>query len=269
MNARAALRKFLPPIASLVALVVIWQICCVVFDVPRFILPEPVDIARSVVDNFDVLMTHAGVTLTELLIGYALGVGSGLLLAIVMNFAAPLKAAIYPILVASQTIPKVAIAPLFVLWFGTDLLPKVLIIALLAFFPVLINTLSGLEGTDRDQLNLMKSVDASPWYVYRFVKIPSAIPSLFAGLKLALTVSVIGAVIAEFVASSKGLGFLLLSYNASLRTTELFATLVILIAISGLSFLLIVAIERMFSWQQRGAARRGGSTSIVPKGESA
>ncbi len=261
---RTRLGAVLPPLLSVVVLLVVWQTAVVVLEVPRFILPAPTEIARALVDERAVIGRNVGVTLLELVLGYALGVGAGLVLAVVMNFARPLKAALYPLLVASQTIPKVAIAPLFVLWFGVDLLPKVLIIALLAFFPVLINTISGLDGTDRGHVELFASVNSSRWDLYRHVKIPAAVPHLFAGLKLALTVSVIGAVIAEFVASSSGLGYLLLAYNASLRTTELFATLVVLIAISGLAYTVIVVAERLVSWQARSRAGDDAGSTRPP-----
>ncbi len=267
---RTRMGAVLPPLLSVVVLLVLWQTAVVVFDVPRFILPPPTEIAVALVNERDVLGRNVGITLLELALGYGLGVGTGLVLAVVMNFARPLKASLYPLLVASQTIPKVAIAPLFVLWFGVDLLPKVLIIALLAFFPVLINTISGLDTTDRGHIELFASVNSSMWDLYRHVKIPAAVPHLFAGLKLALTVSVIGAVIAEFVASSSGLGYLLLAYNASLRTTELFAALFVLIAISGLAFLAIVALERAVSWQARThAGDTSGTTRVAPTSELA
>lgn len=261
---RARPGAWLPPLLSVVLLLVAWQTAVVVFDVPRFILPPPTEIAQALVTERHVIGRNVGVTLLELGLGYGLGVGSGLLLAIVMNFARPLKAGLYPLLVASQTIPKVAIAPLFVLWFGVDLLPKVLIIALLAFFPVLINTISGLDATDRGHIELFASVNSSKWDLYRHVKIPAAVPHLFAGLKLALTVSVIGAVIAEFVASNSGLGYLLLAYNASLRTTELFATLVVLVVISGLAFVAIVVAERLVSWQARTHTADDSGTTRPP-----
>ncbi|HEY0187757.1 MAG TPA: ABC transporter permease [Cellulomonas sp.] len=261
---RTRMRAVLPPLLSIVGLLVIWQTAVVLLDVPKFILPAPTAIAQALVDERDVIGRNVGVTLLELALGYGLGVGAGLLLAIVMNFARPLKSALYPLLVASQTIPKVAIAPLFVLWFGVGLLPKVLIIALLAFFPVLINTISGLDATDRGHIELFASVNSSRWDLYRHVKIPAAVPHLFAGLKLALTVSVIGAVIAEFVASSSGLGYLLLAYNSSLRTTELFATLVVLIVISGLAFVAIVLLERLVSWQARDRGGDDAGSTLPP-----
>lgn len=255
-------RKALP-LLSIALVLCLWQAAVAVFDIEPFILPPPTDIARALVDNIDYLLENTWITLLELGLGYGLGFGCGLLLAVVMNLSSLFKAAVYPIVVASQTIPKVAIAPLFVVWFGVDLLPKVLIIALLAFFPILINTVSGLDAADRGQLELMRSVNAGPWAIYRHVKIPTAVPFLFAGMKLALTVSVIGTVIAEWVASSSGLGFLLLAYNSSLQTTELFAALVVLIAISGLAFVLLSVLERTVSWQARANAT-STSTTVSP-----
>jgi NitT/TauT family transport system permease protein len=196
-------------------------------------------------------------------LGFLAGTISGMFIAIIMALAPAIRTAIYPIVIASQTTPKIAIAPLLIVWFGLGLLPKVLIVALLTFFPVLINTLAGIDGTDRGHLELLKSVNATRWQTYRRVRLPAAIPYVFAGLKLALTISVIGAIVSEWVSANAGLGYLLLFYNAGLRTTELFAVLLFLVLSASLAFGVLLILERLLSWEARimGAATTSTTTA--------
>ena len=186
-----------------------------------------------------------------------------MLIAVTMALAPAIRTAIYPLVIASQTTPKIAIAPLLIVWFGLGLLPKVLIVALLTFFPVLINTLAGIDGTDRGHLDLLKSVNATRWQTYRQVRLPAAIPYVFAGLKLALTISVIGAIVSEWVSANAGLGYLLLFYNAGLRTTELFAVLLFLVLSASLAFGVLLFLERMLSWEARISGSATTSTTTA------
>lgn len=247
---RRRIEQFLPAV-SVLGFLILWQVGVTVFDVKEFVLPRPSQIAAAMVSDAGELSSHFWVTFRILCAGYAAGVGLGIALAVAMTLLPLFRAAIYPLIVASQTIPKIAIAPLLILWFGVDALPKILIIAMLAFFPVLINTLNGLENSEDGHLELMRSVDAGFWEVYRHVRLPAAIPSVFAGLKLALTVSVIGAIVGEWVAGNEGLGYLLIAYNASLQTSRLFAALVVIVAMSAGCFLLISWIEEKVSWKAR------------------
>jgi NitT/TauT family transport system permease protein len=184
-------------------------------------------------------------------------------IAILMAISPVIRAAMYPIVIASQTTPKIAIAPLLIVWFGLGLLPKVMMVALLAFFPVLINTLAGIDNTDRGHLELLRSVNATRWQTYRQVRLPAAIPYVFAGLKLALTVSVIGAIVSEWVSANAGLGYLLLFFNAGLRTTELFAVLLFLVLAASIAFGILLLIEKTFSWESRLSASSSTSTTAT------
>lgn len=258
---QASLQKALP-LVTVAAFLIFWEISVKQFDIKPFILPPPSEIAAALVEDFWVLLKNAGFTLRTLFLGYATGVSFGVLLAVMMTVMPLFRSAVYPLVVASQTIPKIAIAPLLILWFGVDVTPKVLIIALLSFFPVLINTVSGLESTDRGHLELMKSVNAGFWKIYRHVRVPAAIPNLFVGLKLALTVSVIGAIVGEWVAGNTGLGYLLLAYNASLQTNKLFAALFVIIGMSASCFLTIAWLEGKVSWR----ARLGRSGTVITGG---
>ena len=244
------LNRFLPLLTILSGLL-IWEFCTWYFAIRPFILPSPTRIIETAINIAPNLVRNMGTTLWVLLTGYTIGVLAGIFLAVVMLILPAVRRAIFPIIVMSQTIPKIAIAPLLILWFGVGPEPKVFIIALLAFFPVLINTVSGLEGTERGHLELMRSVDANLWNVYRHVRLPAAVPQIFAGLKLALTVSVIGAVVGEWVVGNQGLGYLLLAYNSSLETASVFATLLLIITITAVLFYTITRLEKLFSWRAR------------------
>lgn len=256
------MRNRLGPLLPVMAFILIWELFVRVAEPPRFILPGPTAIAAAFPSMVDQLIRHSFSTLAIVMLGFVAGSVGGLVLAIVMSLSPLLRGGIYPIVIASQTTPKIAIAPLLLVWFGVGLLPKVLIVALLAFFPVLINTLAGLDNTDRGHLDLMRSVSASRWQTYRQVRLPAAIPFVFAGLKLALTVSVIGAIIGEWIAGNQGLGFLLLFYNANLRTTELFVVLVTLVVLATVMFALLVLIERVLSWEAKTNAASRGATTV-------
>lgn len=244
------INRFLPGITILVGLLV-WEFCARYFGIRPFILPAPSVVLETTYNIAPMLLRNSWATLSVLLSGYVLGVVSGVLLAIVMLIVPPVRRAVFPLVVMSQTIPKIAIAPLLILWFGVGPEPKIFIVALLAFFPVLVNTVTGLEGTDRGHLELMHSVDANQWAIYRHVRLPGAVPQIFAGLKLALTVSVIGAVVGEWVVGNQGLGYLLLAYNSSLQTAAVFSTLLVIILISAVLFYSIARIEKAVSWRAR------------------
>lgn len=244
------INRFLPAITIIVALLA-WEVAVRLLGVREFILPPPSVIGRTFFEIAPELGSHLWATLSVLFSGYFLGVLFGITLAVVMIVLPPVRRAVYPLVVASQTIPKIAIAPLLILWFGVGMQPKIFMVALLAFFPVLVNTVAGLESTDRGHLELMKSVNASLWQVYRHVRLPAAVPQIFAGFKLALTVSVIGAVVGEWVVGNRGVGYLLLAYNSSLMTANVFATLAVIVFCSAVCFFAITFAERRLSWRAR------------------
>ena len=247
---------------TLLAIVAVWELAVVVFKPPPFILPAPSAIWVEFVDSFPSLLNHSWYTMQEAGLGFIVGSAVGLGLAVAMSVVPILRAAIYPIVIASQTTPKIALAPLFIVWFGFGLLPKVLIVALLAFFPVLINGIAGLDSSDRQQIDLLRSVNASRRDEYRHVRLPASIPYVFASFKMGLTLSVTGAIIAEWVSANQGLGFLLIFYNATLRTTQMFAVLLMLLLVATLGFLLIAAAEKLFSWEAR---LRVSTTSVTAR----
>ena len=249
--------------AVLLGVLLLWELFVIVVNPPRFILPAPSAIITTFINNFGLLFRHFTSTFQIAGLGFIAGTVAGMTLAILMAVVPFIRSAVYPLVIASQTTPKIAIAPLLIVWFGLGLAPKIMMVALLTFFPVLINTLAGIDSTDRGHLELLRSVNASRWQTYRSVRLPAAIPHVFAGLKLALTISVIGAIVSEWVSANAGLGYLLLFYNAGLRTTELFTVLLFLVLSASVAFGILLTLERLLSWQARISRSATASTTAT------
>jgi len=235
----------------LAALIVAWQVGVMLFEVPTYLLPSPVEAAAELWNTRGTFAEHTLITLLEVILGLAVGVALGLGLALLMSWSPLLHNALYAPILATQTTPIVAIAPILIIWFGVGLAPKIIIIAIFSFFPVLVNTLAGLQATSRQMVQLMNSVAASPWQIYRYIRIPMALPHVFAGLRLAAAASVVGAIVVEWVSSTAGLGYLLILYQSRLNVAKAFATLFILMLLGIAVFAFFAWIERRFSWQKR------------------
>lgn len=248
---RDRLGRVLAPAGVLITLIWLWEIAVHINNTPRWMLPAPSDIALAFRDDWEMLAMHTRVTLTEVLIGFGIAVLAGLLTGIAIDSSRTIERALYPLLIASQTIPMVVLAPLFLIWFGYGLLPKVLITALVAYFPLAVNTVDGLKSTDRELLKLMVSMGANRWQVFRLAKVPSALPLVFSGARISVAFSVIGAVFGEFVGAKAGLGYLMDRSAPQFETPRVFACIVIL-AVMGVSLFLIVSlIERlMLPWRR-------------------
>jgi len=244
-------RNQLAAIFLIVLLLLVWEGAVQLFSLHVLVLPPPSKIFAYIYENFDKLLLHSWVTTYEIIVGFAIGAGLGIGISLAMLEYPLLRGTIYPLVIASQTIPKIAIAPLLIIWFGVGLTPKIIIVSLLALFPVLINTVAGFESTDRGHLDLLRSVDASKRQAYWHIHFPTALPHIFAGLKLAITVSVIGALVGEWVASTKGLGYLLLFYTQYLDMVGTFAVLIVLILLGVFLFSVIALIERATSWEAK------------------
>lgn len=238
-------------VVFLACLALIWQAACSYFTIPHYLLPSPIEIGRSIVEDYQILAEHSFVTISEIVIGFGVGVAVGIGLALLMSQSEALANALYVPILATQTTPTIAIAPILIVWFGVGLAPKVIVIAIFSFFPVLVNTLTGLQATGRQMILLMDSVAASKWQIYRHIRVPMALPHVFAGLRLAAAASVIGAVVVEWVSSVKGLGYLLILHESRLNTEKAFATLIILMALGVLVFAAMALIEQRFSWTKR------------------
>jgi NitT/TauT family transport system permease protein len=238
-------RRALFPTAFLVAIVVLWEIVSRATDVPAYILPAPSAIGERLVRSWDILWHHSVVTLTEIGIGFAVGVVLGLALAIPISYSAVVRNTLYPLIVASQAVPKIAIAPLLVLWLGFDMMPKIVVTALMVFFPVTVTAAEGLTSVDRNLLDLLRSVNASQAQIFFRIRFPHALPHIFSGLQIGITLAVVGAVVGEWVGADSGLGYLLVYANTLLDSTLLFASLFLLIVIGVVLFVLVGIVQRI------------------------
>jgi putative hydroxymethylpyrimidine transport system permease protein len=238
--------------ALLCLFVLAWQGAASLDSVDDLTLASPVETFDALRDDWSLLMDNAGVTLVEVLLGLALSVVAGGVFAIGMHLVRPLRDAAYPLLVGSQAIPIVVLAPLFVLAFGYGIGPKLAIVALICFFPITVNLLDGLRSAPPELLKLMRSMGASRLRTLRTVELPNAMPSLFSGLKVAATVSVIGAVFGEWAGAEEGLGRLVLLGNNQLQTPRVYAGIVILTAMAVGLFALVALAERLaIPWNRK------------------
>lgn len=235
-----------------------WQIWTSIQTVPSYILPSPRAIVGYMSANPAYLLSSAAVTLREVAMAFALSLGAGVGLAILIDQSRFLAQTMLPILVTTQVVPTIAIAPLLVLWLGFGDAPKIAVAFLVSFFPIVVNTVTGLKAVSEDLDNLATSLCATRWQRLRLIKIPTAVPYIFAGARVAITLAVIGAVVGEFVAADQGLGYLVLQGSARLQPEELFAAIVVLALVGIALFNLVRVVERLLvSWEPQGAGRYG------------
>ena len=242
-------RSFLPCLLLLSGLG-IWEAAVHLYAIPHYILPAPSAIAITMVEKRSSLAGHALVTLQEMLLGFGLAAGSGMVLAVLMFEVPVLEKALYPYVIGSQTVPVFALAPLLVVWFGYGIPSKVLMAAVIVFFPIVLNTLDGLKSTDADVVNLLQVMQASRWQLLWKVQLPSALPFILSGAKIGISISTIGAVIGEWVGSKAGLGRLMLDANSQLQVSLVFAAIFCL-SLMGLGlFGCMTLVERwMMPWR--------------------
>jgi ABC-type nitrate/sulfonate/bicarbonate transport system permease component len=235
----------LPPLLFAIFVLVAWQLYTEIGNIKESTLPPPTDIAKSLWENRSLLIDNAWVTIKEILIGFVFAILLGVGLAVLIRSSRKIERAIYPWLVVSQMVPIPAIAPLLIIWFGFDMRPKIIVIMLVSFFPIAVNTIDGLRAAEPELLNLLKTLRANAWQRFRKAQLPAALPFLFSGLKVAAALSVIGAVFAEWVGASEGLGYLILVLNNQTATTDMFAVIVTLATIGILLFLIVSLVERL------------------------
>jgi NitT/TauT family transport system permease protein len=224
------------------ALVLAWEVGVAQLRVPAWLLPAPSAIVAMAIEWRGELLAHSLVTLRETVLGFVLALGLSLPLAVLIAFSAVARRLLYPLLLGLQSVPKVALAPLVTLWFGIGEWPKIVVVVLVCFFPILVNIIAGFEAVPKAMLDLMHGMRAGPWMVFRRLRLPVAMPHLFTGCKVAITFAVIGAVIGEFVAAQDGLGYLILMSSAQSQTPLAFAAI---LALTLISILLFHAIERV------------------------
>ena len=233
------------PAGLIATILAIWEVTVRLRDIPAWLLPPPSAIGRALVEDRALLWANAGATLSEVLLGFGLALVVGVTLGVLIANVPAVARAVYPIVITSQTIPVPAIAPLLLIWFGYGLFPKVLVTALIGFFPIVVSTVDGIRATDPDTLDLFRTLRATAWQRLRHAQLPSALPAIFSGARIAMTACVIGAVFAELTGSSRGLGYLLNRSAAQFLTARVFAIIVVLSLIGISLFALLALIERL------------------------
>ena len=238
-------------VATLVVIFTIWELSVEFLGVPTYVLPSIFSVGEVLLKHPGMFLSETLVTTRELLLGFVLSVGLSMPIALAMAYSRVFEGLISPLIVISQAVPKIALAPLLLVWFGFGEMPKVIMAALIAFFPMLISTLTGFKSLEPEVLSLARSMGATQWKIFWKIRLPSAMPNIFSGLKLAITFSVIGAVIGEFLAGDKGLGYLIQSASGAQRMDMLFAGVIIISVLSLLLYYLVQAIERrLIFWHQ-------------------
>jgi len=249
-------------VITLAIVVVAWELAVDLAGIPRYVLPAPSDIWTSMVAHAGSLFAHCWVTLLETLAGFGLSLAIGIPLAVLIVYSRIFDRVIYPILVASQAVPKVALAPILLVALGYSLWPKIIVAFLIAFFPVVVNTVTGLASVDRDTLNLMRSMGASKIDVFLKVRFPHAVPSMIAGFKVAIALAVVGAVVGEFVGSRSGLGYYMLLATGNFDTPLVFACVVCLTVMGVVLFYTVGLLELALGrWNRAARLAQGGEAA--------
>ena len=225
-------KKVVAPVCAVVALLAVWQGACSLGLVPNFMLPSPVQVVSALVADFPLLLSHMWTTLSEAALGLVIGVAVGFVFAVLMDKFETFYLAFDPLLTVSQTVPTVAIAPLLVLWFGYGLMPKVLLVVLTTFFPVTVALASGFRSVDPDQVDLLRTMNATEWQIFRYAKLPAAMEQFFSGLRISATYAIVGAVISEWLGGFTGLGVYMTRVRKSFAYDRMFAVIIITSALS-------------------------------------
>lgn len=234
-----------------VLVLLIWQLISSLELVARYVLPSPTDVAKAMVSDFPLLMSHTKTTLTEAFIGLGIGILLGSFVALLMDRFQALRKLFQPLIIVSQTIPTVAIAPLLVLWFGYEMLPKVILIVIVTFFPITMGLLEGFDSTDPDEIRLLKSMGATEIQILRYIKFPASLPYFFSGLKLSVSYAMVGAVIAEWLGGFSGLGVYMTRVKKSFAFDKMFAVIILISLISLLLMALVTFIQKKVTpWEE-------------------
>jgi NitT/TauT family transport system permease protein len=256
---RDRLDRYGVPLGLAVAVIVVWEFGVRLGNIPAYLLPPPTAIFDSLVNDWKVIYLNTYPTLIAIIGGFALSVVIGIPLATLIVFSRLAERVLYPPMIASQAIPKVAVAPLFVVWMGFGVIPKIWIAFLIAFFPVVIDTVVGLRSVQPEMLQLGRSMGGGTLRVFLKLRLPNALPNIFAGLKVAIALAVVGAITGEFVGSQSGLGYLLTSASGQMDTALVFAVLVTISVIAMLLFMIIEAVEKLvIPWHSSMRSRNIG-----------
>ncbi|MEZ2127847.1 MULTISPECIES: ABC transporter permease [unclassified Sinorhizobium] len=239
----------LRPILLVVVLVVVWDLMIRIFAIPAYLIPTPVDVAVQMYEQWPMLLSETIPTLQATVGGFLLSVIVGVPLAMLIAYSKTVESYLYPLLVFSQSIPKVAIAPLFVVWFGFGIFPKIIVAFLLGFFPVVVSTVMGFKSLEADLIDLAKSMGSTRLKMFYKISLPNALPAIFSSMKVSITLCVVGAVVGEFVGSNSGIGYVLQRANGNFDLPLMFSALIILSLMGVVLFVIIDLIEKlMLPW---------------------
>lgn len=248
---REAVATVLPPLIAFAALIIVWQTAAATGIVDQGVLPAPSRVAEQGFSQWGALMRHTAPTLVATILGFALSITVAFLVAVALDFSGTLRGAILPLLIVGQTLPLIALAPLVVLWFGFGLLPKVLLVAFVTFFPMVVGLMRGFASADSEAQYLLRSMGAGRGRVFSMIRLPSAMPSFFSALRISITYAVVGAVFAEYAGAVSGLGVYMQSAKNVFRTDLVLAAVAVSSALTLLLYLLVVVIERaMLPWHR-------------------
>jgi NitT/TauT family transport system permease protein len=239
------LREVVTAIITLTVVTVLWEVVVRLFQIPSFLIPAPSAIWQEFTSRVELYANHTWITLYETLLGFLLAVVLGILAAIAIVYSRVLQSVVYPVILILQIVPKVAVAPLLLIWVGYGLQSKAVIALLVAFFPVVVSTATGMRAADPELLDLVKVLKGSRWQEFVKIRFPYSLPFIFSGLKVAITLAVIGAIIGEFVGGNEGLGYLIVIANAELKTAMSFSSFILLSVMGLVLFGLIVVLERL------------------------
>ena len=235
----------LAPLGAIIVILMLWFLAYDMELVPAYMLPSPIDVVKAFVDNFSIMMKQAAVTLQETFYGLLIGIAIAFVIASLMDRFTIINKALYPVLVVTQTIPTIAIAPLLVLWMGFGMAPKITLVVLTTFFPIAIGLLNGFESVDVDAINLMRSMGATRLQIFRIVKLPNATASFFSGLRISAAYAVVGAVVSEWLGGFEGLGVYMTRVKKAYAFDKMFAVIVFISAISLVLMGIVILLERI------------------------
>lgn len=237
----------LAPIVFILILLGLWEIVVRTGGIEKYIMPAPSDIIKVLHNDFKTMIPHILATLYEGFVGFVIAIILSIILAIIMDMMPLIKKSLYPVLVISQTIPTIALAPLFIIWFGFGALPKIIVVVIVCFFPIVISIVDGLEGVDKDLINHFKLMGASKLNIFMHLKLPYGMINFFSGMRIAATYSIMGAVIGEWLGGDKGLGVYMTRARSAYALDKMFAAIVIIVIISMTIFILVSIIEKIFT----------------------
>lgn len=246
------MRRNLYIILTVVGFFIVWELIVKLFSIPEYILPAPFNVLLVIINNFSFLCYHSAITIIEIILGFLLGFAVAFSITVLSHYSKYVNEVVHPILVVLQVVPKIALAPLFLIWLGYGLIPKIIITALVCLFPIAINFKKGIDSVDQQFIDILRSVGATKTQILKEILLPSSIPLLFSGLKIGMALAVVGAITGEYVGATKGAGYLLEYYATMVDTPELFSALFMIIIIGLALYLLIVFLEKkIIFWQKK------------------